>query len=70
MFTRRLNDLIMSQVAWQDSKGKGGANASASHLGSEKSWEVGFSTQDRSNPEEEGVSGTWKSPGYGVGQSW
>lgn len=54
MFTRRLNDLILSQFAWQASKGKGGANASGSHLGSEKSWEVGCSTQDRSNPEREG----------------
>lgn len=37
MFTRRLNDLIMSPVAWQASKGEGGANVFASHLGSEKS---------------------------------
>lgn len=43
----------MSWIAWQAGKRKGGAHASASHLGPEMSWEVGYLTQDRSNPEEE-----------------
>lgn len=53
MFTRRLNCLIMSWIAWQAGKSTGGAQASASHLGPEMSREVGYPTQDRSNPEEE-----------------